>query len=363
MAFRCNLMADPVVAADGITYERTAIELWMSSHDVSPITNKPFESKILLPNVSMRKMIASWCDQHGVPVPVAEKCEDKTVDPVEAPLLVKPQVTCAAHPKEQLRVFCRNCCCGVCVLCAVDATLCKAHDTQAFDTLIDQLKTDREEWARAQEECRREAEQVCAAIQADGDAKKQAIDNQVAALQRQVRAAADERAAVLGAIVQKRQEREELVAAAAASAEVAVKGSAAAAVVDCALERAKGAIPPASAAQFCAAQPPVAAVGQLVLAPAVVDPEDAAARAAAAAEAAAAAAAAAEAAAVAAMGALSGSALLRRVTDAKKAAQFAALLRTRLAGKGHRLLYTWSRDGRSNASFHQRCDNQVRGVV
>ena len=359
MAFRCNLMADPVVAADGITYERTAIELWMSSHDVSPITNKPFAHRLLTPNVSMRKMIASWCDQHGVPVPVAEKCEDKTVDPVEAPLLVKPQVTCAAHPKEQLRVFCRNCCCGVCVLCAVDATLCKAHDTQAFDTLIDQLKTDREEWARAQEECRREAEQVCAAIQADGDAKKQAIDNQkqsidnqVAALQRQVRAAADERAAVLGAIVQKRQEREELVAAAAASAEVAVKGSAAAAVVDCALDRAKGAIPPASAAQFRAAQPPVAAVGQLVLAPAVVDPEDAAARAAAA-----------EAAAVAAMAALSGSALLRRVTDAKKAAQFAALLRTRLAGKGHRLLYTWSRDGRSNASFHQRCDNQVRGVV
>ena len=40
--------------------------------------------------------------------------------------------------------------------------------------------------------------------------------------------------------------------------------------------------------------------------------------------------------------------------------QFAALLRTKLTGKRYRLLYTWSRDGRSNASFHQRCDNQVR---
>jgi hypothetical protein len=38
-------------------------------------------------------------------------------------------------------------------------------------------------------------------------------------------------------------------------------------------------------------------------------------------------------------------------------------LRPRLAGRGYRLLYTWSRDGRSNASFHQRCDNQVRGEL
>ena len=63
------------------------------------------------------------------------------------------------------------------------------------------------------------------------------------------------------------------------------------------------------------------------------------------------------------MGALAGSAVLRRVTDANKVAQFAALLRPRLAGRGYRLLYTWSRDGRSNASFHQRCDNQVRGEM
>jgi hypothetical protein len=357
MAFRTNLMADPVFASDGITYERSAIEQWMSSHDVSPITNEPFEHKILTPNVMARKMIASWCEQNGVPVPTAPKREATPVPVVPvAPLLQKPQVTCAVHPKEQLRVFCRSCRRGVCVLCAVDVKLCKAHATEAFDTLIAELKADREEWARAREECTRGAELLCAAIQADGDAKVQAICGQVAALQEQVRAAADERAAVLGAIVQKREEREELVAAAAASPEVAVKDSAAAAVVESALDRAKAAVPPASAAEFRAAQAPAAAVGQLLLAPAVVDPEDAAAIAAAAA-------AAAEAAAVAAMGALAGSALLRRVTDANKVAQFAALLRPRLAGRGYRLLYTWSRDGRSNASFHQRCDNQVRGEL
>ena len=200
----------------------------------------------------------------------------------------------------------------------------------------------------------------------------------------QVRAAADERAAALGAIVQKREEREELVAGAAASPQIAVKGSPATAVVACALNRAKGRIPPASAAEFVPAAAPAAAVGHLVLAPAVLDPEDAAAiaaaaqaaaaEAAAAAQAAAAAiaaaaqaaaaeaAAAAQAAAIAALGDLLGGALLQRVTDRNKVQQFGALMRTRLAGKRFRLLYTWSRDGRSNASFHQRCDNQVRAL-
>jgi hypothetical protein len=60
-----------------------------------------------------------------------------------------------------------------------------------------------------------------------------------------------------------------------------------------------------------------------------------------------------------ATGGLSGSALLRRVADGNKVQQFAALLRGRLPGRSYRLLYTCSRDGRSAASFHQRCDNQV----
>ena len=48
------------------------------------------------------------------------------------------------------------------------------------------------------------------------------------------------------------------------------------------MNRAKGRIPPASAAEFVPAAAPAAAVGHLVLAPAVLDPEDAAANAAAA---------------------------------------------------------------------------------
>jgi hypothetical protein len=325
----------------------------MKSHDVSPHTNTPFDHKMLIPNITVRKMISAWCEENGVPVPVAPK---RVAEPAAAgggaalaPLLQKPHVTCALHDDEPLRVFCKDCCRGICTLCAVDTDMCKSHTTKAFKPLLEELKVDREAWARAQEECGRSAEQLCAAIQADADAKIQAITAEASALQQQVRSAAAARSAALGAIVQKRMEREELVAGAAASPDVAVKDSAAAAVVASALHRAKTAIPPASAAEFRAAAAPAAAVGHVLVAEAVVDPEDAAARAAAA-----------HAAAVAAMGGLSGSALLQRVGDGNKAQQFAALLRGRLPGRSYRLLYTWSRDGRSAASFHQRCDNQVR---
>jgi hypothetical protein len=42
-------------------------------------------------------------------------------------------------------------------------------------TLLKELQTDREAWARAREECRRGGEQLCASIPADTDAKIQAI--------------------------------------------------------------------------------------------------------------------------------------------------------------------------------------------
>ena len=142
---------------------------------------------------------------------------------------------------------------AVCFNCAVDMKGCKLHNTQAFDTLMDELKTDREGWARAQEECRRGSEQLCASIQADADAKKQGIDIEAAALQQQVRAACDERSSAIGAILLKREEREELVAGATVSADVAVKGSAAAAVDVSALRRVRAPIPPASRIQITCA--------------------------------------------------------------------------------------------------------------
>lgn len=34
-----ELMSDPVITADGHTYERAGIERWLAEHDTSPLTN------------------------------------------------------------------------------------------------------------------------------------------------------------------------------------------------------------------------------------------------------------------------------------------------------------------------------------
>lgn len=48
-SFMCPLtggmMTDPVVAADGVTYERAAINEWLQQRDVSPVTGMPLSSR------------------------------------------------------------------------------------------------------------------------------------------------------------------------------------------------------------------------------------------------------------------------------------------------------------------------------
>ncbi|KXZ54121.1 hypothetical protein GPECTOR_5g222 [Gonium pectorale] len=52
-----QLMSDPVVAADGITYNRPAIAEWLRQHDASPVTRQPLANKMLTPNVALRNAI------------------------------------------------------------------------------------------------------------------------------------------------------------------------------------------------------------------------------------------------------------------------------------------------------------------
>ncbi|KAK9817648.1 hypothetical protein WJX72_000140 [[Myrmecia] bisecta] len=54
------IMTDPVIAADGHTYERAAIESWFSRHDTGPMTNEVVEHKLLIPNIAMRRLIAAY---------------------------------------------------------------------------------------------------------------------------------------------------------------------------------------------------------------------------------------------------------------------------------------------------------------
>ena len=55
-----EIMADPVVTADGFTFERSAIEKWLETHDTSPKTGLRLEFKVLFPNQSLRIMIREF---------------------------------------------------------------------------------------------------------------------------------------------------------------------------------------------------------------------------------------------------------------------------------------------------------------
>jgi hypothetical protein len=53
-------MEDPVVAADGYTYERSMIATWLARNQRSPLTNEPMETTLLFPNHSLRSAIKEW---------------------------------------------------------------------------------------------------------------------------------------------------------------------------------------------------------------------------------------------------------------------------------------------------------------
>ena len=50
-------MIDPVIAADGISYERTAIQKWLTKKNTSPKTNLDLEHKELISNITLKAMI------------------------------------------------------------------------------------------------------------------------------------------------------------------------------------------------------------------------------------------------------------------------------------------------------------------
>lgn len=54
------LFQDPVVVADGYTYERTCIETWMTHHDESPKTSQPLAKDILIPNMQIQNLARAW---------------------------------------------------------------------------------------------------------------------------------------------------------------------------------------------------------------------------------------------------------------------------------------------------------------
>lgn len=62
--FMCPIMherlTEPVLAADGHTYERAAIEKWLQLHNTSPMTGAPLAHRYLTENFALRHLIAAY---------------------------------------------------------------------------------------------------------------------------------------------------------------------------------------------------------------------------------------------------------------------------------------------------------------
>jgi hypothetical protein len=61
-----EMMRDPVSAADGFSYERSAIESWLRTHDTSPKTNATLAHKNLIPNLTLKALINDFRHKHGL---------------------------------------------------------------------------------------------------------------------------------------------------------------------------------------------------------------------------------------------------------------------------------------------------------
>lgn len=60
-------MGDPVVAADGHTYERRAIERWLRTRRTSPMTGQALRSRQVTDNFTLRSMIREFVEFHTMP--------------------------------------------------------------------------------------------------------------------------------------------------------------------------------------------------------------------------------------------------------------------------------------------------------
>ena len=54
------VMQDPVTTADGHTYERSAIERWLRTHDTSPSTGARLANKQLAPAIALGQLIREF---------------------------------------------------------------------------------------------------------------------------------------------------------------------------------------------------------------------------------------------------------------------------------------------------------------
>ena len=59
-----ELVERPVIASDGHSYERAAMEEWLAAHSTSPKSGEEMPSTQLIPNHALRNLIQDWMANH-----------------------------------------------------------------------------------------------------------------------------------------------------------------------------------------------------------------------------------------------------------------------------------------------------------
>jgi hypothetical protein len=60
-----ELLREPVVLADGHTYEKLSIEKWLKSHKTSPLTSEILSYTTIIPNINLKKLIQDLINEGG----------------------------------------------------------------------------------------------------------------------------------------------------------------------------------------------------------------------------------------------------------------------------------------------------------
>ena len=60
-----EIMRDPVVAADGHTYEREALLRWLKGSNNSPATGAPLANRTIIPNYCVKMLIRELHQPHA----------------------------------------------------------------------------------------------------------------------------------------------------------------------------------------------------------------------------------------------------------------------------------------------------------
>ncbi|CAJ1399357.1 unnamed protein product [Effrenium voratum] len=109
-----QVMEDPVITADGHTYDRAQIERWLRDQATSPITGEQLQHKNLVPNHSLRKLImdtvadAGRTSQSAIEAPLPSGPDVSNVTwrgPEEQQASQEPQEPQLERPQEEPQMF------------------------------------------------------------------------------------------------------------------------------------------------------------------------------------------------------------------------------------------------------------------